>query len=191
MSPRRAVDQELSRELIMDAARELFRENGYQNVSMRQIAQKLNYSHGSIYYHFKSKADLFYAMVRQDFALLDDVMERIMSRQIEPMEKLEKLLLGYIEFGLAHQNHYEIMFLIKDEEVKSYLDEAPNATYEKFAKAVHSLCTKQVSIKEIWSVFLALHGFVTHYCRGNQTFEDVRALAESHVSFIMKALVKE
>lgn len=191
MAPRKAVEKELNREMIMDVARVLFQEKGYQNVSMRQIAQRMNYSHGSIYYHFKNKADLFYAMVRQDFSLLDDLIERIMERQIEPLEKLTQLLLGYIEFGLTNQNHYEIMFLTKDKEVISYLDEAPSITYEKFANAVHSLCGNKASIKEIWSVFLALHGFVTHYCRGNQTYEEVRMLAESHVSFISKGLVKE
>lgn len=174
----------------MDAARALFREKGYQHVSMRQIAQALNYSHGAIYYHFKNKADLFYAMVKQDFSLLDDAFQQVMEQALEPLEKMRELLLGYIRFGLTHQNHYEIMFLLNDEEVKSCLEEAPNQSYERFANAVHSLCGNKASVKEIWSVFIALHGFVTHYCRSNQTYEDVRTLAESHVSFIIKGLLK-
>ncbi|MFY0544402.1 TetR/AcrR family transcriptional regulator [Brevibacillus sp. H7] len=192
MTPRKAVAQELTREMIMDVARGLFRERGYQNVSMRQIAQELNYSHGAIYYHFKNKADLFYAMVKLDFSLLDGILEEIMSRQLDPKEKLREVLLGFIQFGLTHQSHYEIMFLIKDKEVQNFMDDGPSASYEKFAKAVHSLCGNKVTLQEIWSVFLSLHGFVTHYCRHcNQTFEDVRMMAESHVSFLLKALHRE
>ena len=67
-----------------------------------------------------------------------------------------------MKFGLNNQSHYEIMFLIKDEEVKNYINQGPNQTYEKFAQNVHSLCEKNINIQEIWSLFLSLHGFVTH-----------------------------
>ena len=58
MSPRKAVKQELTREMIMNVARNLFVQQGYQHTSMRKIATELGYSHGSIYYHFKNKAEL-------------------------------------------------------------------------------------------------------------------------------------
>src|SRR5690606_18930731 len=119
MSPRKQVKEELSREKIMDVAHELFVQKGYQHVSMRQIAKELNYSHGAIYYHFTNKADLFYAMVVQDFELLNSVLNQIINQEISPEEKVKKILLGYIEFGLTHRSQYELMFLINDEEVKS------------------------------------------------------------------------
>ncbi|GAX89085.1 TetR/AcrR family transcriptional regulator [Effusibacillus lacus] len=191
MSPRKAVEQELTREMIMDTARKLFLENGYQHVSMRQISKELGYSHGAIYYHFKNKADLFYALVRQDFILLDEALEQILNKPLDPHSKLREVLLGFIKFGLTKQSHYEIMFLIKDEEVRTYVQQEPNLIYEKFAKAVYALCNQQVTLTEIWSVFLSLHGLVSHYCRSGQTFEDVRTLAESHVDFILRSLVRK
>ncbi|WP_102347721.1 TetR/AcrR family transcriptional regulator [Bacillus sp. Marseille-P3661] len=189
MSPRKAVEQELSRKVIMETARELFLKNGYDHVSMRQISKKLNYSHGAIYYHFKNKADLFYALVKEDFYLLDQELEDVMSKPLDNYSKLRELLLGFIEFGLTNQSHYEIMFLIKDEDLKSFQQQEPNLSYEKFAKAVYSLCDNQVGVTEIWSAFLSLHGLVSHYCRSGQTFEDVRTLADIHVNFILKALI--
>ena len=65
MSPRKSVEQELTRDMrIMDAARDLFVEKGYQHVSMRHIAKELKYSHGAIYYnHFQNKEELFYAIL--------------------------------------------------------------------------------------------------------------------------------
>ncbi len=191
MSPRKAVEQELTREIIMDTARELFMKNGYEHVSMRQISKALGYSHGAIYYHFKNKADLFYELVKADFFLLDQTLEDIMKKPLDPENKLKEVFLGFIEFGLTHQSHYEIMFLIKDEEVRSCQQQEPNLSYEKFAKAIYSLCGNQVTLTEIWSVFLSLHGLVSHYCRSGQTYEDVRLLAETHVNFILRAMLRK
>ncbi|WP_428909537.1 TetR/AcrR family transcriptional regulator [Niallia sp. Krafla_26] len=188
MAPRKSVQQELTREMIMDAARDLFAKNGYQHVSMRQIAKELDYSHGAIYYHFQNKAELFYALVEEHFRLLEQELDDIMLEELTSAEKLKKIFLGYIGFGLNHQSHYEIMFLIKDEEVLNYIGQGPNKTYEKFAQSVHSLCGNQVTIQEIWSTFLSLHGFVTHYIGCVHDFDEVAGLANSHANFLLKAL---
>ncbi|MEH7238506.1 TetR/AcrR family transcriptional regulator [Bacillus sp. JJ1562] len=189
MSPRKQVQEELSREKIMDVAHELFVQKGYQHVSMRQIAKELNYSHGAIYYHFKNKADLFYAMVVQDFELLNDVLNQIITQDLARDEKVKKILLGYIEFGLTHKSQYELMFLINDEEVKSCIQQEPLESYGMFANAISKLTNQKASIQDIWSLFLSIHGFVTHYCRSNQTYDNVKKLAQSHVEYILKPIL--
>jgi len=188
MAPRKAVQRELTREMIMDAARDLFIANGYRQVSMRQIAKELAYSHGAIYYHFHNKAELFYALVEKHFHMLDQSLDRIMARPLEPLEKLKAVMLGYIEFGLTHQSHYEIMFLTKDEEVVHWMNQGPNRSYEKFAQSVFSLCEREISLQQIWCLFLALHGFVTHYLRHVNGYEEVKELAHAHVVFLMGAM---
>jgi len=186
---RKAVEQELSRERILDAAETLFVTHGYHHVSMRQIAKELNYSHGSIYYHFKNKAELFYSLVSRDFSKLDAELEEVLRMEADPLVKLEQVLLGFIRFGLTHRSHYEIMFLIKDEELNTYANEKPNHSYEKFAQAIHELSGRRVTPAIVWSLFLSLHGFVSHYCKTGQTWEDVRPLAETHVKLLMKAIL--
>ncbi|WP_108668782.1 TetR/AcrR family transcriptional regulator [Peribacillus acanthi] len=188
MAPRKA-ESELTREMIMDAARNLFVHQGFQHVSMRQIAKELNCSHGAIYYHFKNKAEIFYKMVEHDFRQLDAILIEILERKLPSREKLVSIFLGFIEFGLNHQNQYEIMFLIKDEEVKSYVNEAPNTSYERFAHAIFTLCEGKATIRQIWTVFLSLHGFITHYCRSGQSFVDVKELAKIHANFLVKGLL--
>ncbi|KRG14079.1 TetR/AcrR family transcriptional regulator [Lederbergia galactosidilytica] len=191
MSPRKSVQQELTREMIMDAARDLFIDKGYQHISMRQIAKKLGYSHGAIYYHFQNKAELFYALVEDHFNMLELELKMIMEEPLDPKEKLRRILLGFIRFGLTHQSHYEIMFLIKDEEVRNFINQEPSKTYEVFANSVQSLCDKSVTIQEIWSIFLSLHGFVTHYLRHIVDYEDVKEMAKLHVEFILKNFSNE
>jgi len=187
MAPRKAVQQELTREMIMNAARNLFVKNGYQHVSMRQIGKELGYSHGSIYYHFKNKAELFYALVEDHFDMLDQKLDQMLQLDIDKREKLKQVLLGFIEFGLTHQSHYEIMFLIKDEEVRNFINESPNKTYEKFAQTIYFLSNNKLTVREIWSLFLSLHGFVTHYLGHVNTFEEVKDMAAAHVQFLLRS----
>ena len=177
---------ELTREVIMEVARELLVEKGYASVSMRQIANKINCSHGAIYYYFKNKAELFYALVEEHFLMLEEKMEEIMQESSEKSEKLRKLLLGFIEFGLNNQSHYEIMFLIKDKEVLHFLNRSPAQTYKLFANHLANLSGKRLTITEIWSIFLALHGFVTHYLRHIVCFLEVEEMANYHVAMLMK-----
>ncbi|MFT4415067.1 TetR/AcrR family transcriptional regulator [Fredinandcohnia humi] len=189
MSPRKQVHEELSREKIMDVAHDLFVQKGYQHVSMRQIAKELNYSHGSIYYHFKNKADLFFAMVVRDFEMLNNVLRQIVAQDLSPDEKIKKILLGYIEFGITHKSQYELMFLINDEEVKSCIQQEPLESYGMFADTISTLSDDKANIQDIWSIFLSIHGFVTHYVRSNQTYEDVKQMAKTHVDYIVKPIL--
>lgn len=186
MAPRKSVEQELTKEMIMDAARDLFVTKGYQHVSMRQIAKELDYSHGAIYYHFTNKAELFYELVEEHFHMLDEKLDQIMAEEIDQEEKLEHVLLGFIEFGLTYQSHYEIMFLIKDEEVRNFINQGPNNSYERFAQIIHKLAGEKAAIQEIWSLFLSLHGFVTHYLRRVSSYEDIKGMAKAHVKFLIR-----
>ncbi|USK39858.1 TetR/AcrR family transcriptional regulator [Cytobacillus firmus] len=189
MSPRKSAQDELTKEAIISVARDLFVQEGYAAASMRKIADTLQCSHGAIYYHFKNKAQLFYEMVEADFQKLDQVLDSVLRKYADTSEqKLFNIFYGYIQFGLTHQKHYELMFLIRDDDVKSYLNEGPNKSYLHFAQAINSLAPEALSIKDIWSVFLSLHGFVTHYCRSETTFEEVKELASSHAQFLIKAI---
>src|SRR5690625_1903875 len=181
---------ELTREVIMGVARELLVEKGYANVSMRQIANKINCSHGAIYYHFKNKAELFYALVEDHFSILNKKVVEVLQEQKDNSEKLRNLLLGFIEFGINYQSHYEIMFLIKDKEVLHFLNKSPMQTYHQFAQAVSRLSSKPLTIQEIWSIFLSLHGFVSHYLRHVVSFNEVKEMAEFHVEMLCKWTVE-
>ncbi|HYK73942.1 MAG TPA: TetR/AcrR family transcriptional regulator [Pseudoneobacillus sp.] len=189
MTPRRASQNELTKNVILDVARELFASEGYASLSMRKIANVLQCSHGAIYYHYKNKAELFYEIIANDFEKLDQELLDVMNdSSLTKEDKLFHLLYRYIKFGLTHQNHYEVMFLIKDDDVKSYLQEGPNKSLQLFGEVVSSALMKPLSTKDVYSLFLSLHGFVTHFCRAETTFEDIKELAESHVIFLIKAL---
>src|SRR5215213_11418961 len=95
----------------MDAAREMFVEEGYANVSMRKIADKIGYSATTIYLYFKDKNDLLHRICEQTFARLAQNIKAIYMLSDNPLEKLRSGLREYIYFGLKHPSQYEIVFI--------------------------------------------------------------------------------
>lgn len=108
---RNESDKETLRQEIMDAAREMFVAQGYTNVSMRKIADKIGYSPTTIYLYFKDKTDLVHQICEQTFARLAQNIKAIQQLSDNPIEKLRSGLREYIYFGLKHPSQYEIVFI--------------------------------------------------------------------------------
>jgi AcrR family transcriptional regulator len=107
---RREREREEIRRKILDAARDLFTREGYDRVTMRRIADAIEYSPTTIYNHFEDKDDLVQAMCHEDFARLFDHL----SQQPPPadaVDAIRKLGLGYARFGIEHPNQYRFMFM--------------------------------------------------------------------------------
>ncbi|MRN51826.1 TetR/AcrR family transcriptional regulator [Paenibacillus monticola] len=191
---RRAVEQELSRERILEAARHLFITKGYRAISMRSIGQHLGYSHGSLYYHFKEKAELFYAIVVEDFDYVAALLSQAMSKAPEEgMTRVEQLIMEFIKFGLDHPYQYEIMFMIRDEELLAYCRAEQGRCFDLFASIIRSHMKEEGYVTEDWqnvplTLFLSAHGFVSYYIQDKISFDDVKALAVSHIKVLCRNL---
>lgn len=107
---RREREKEEIRGKILDAARELFVQEGYDAVSMRKIAEKIEYSPTAIYLHFKDKRSVLIALCDEDFLRLARELQKI-GRVEDPIERMRQSGRAYIRFGLDHPNHYRWMFM--------------------------------------------------------------------------------
>ena len=107
---RREREKSETRDKILDAARELFVTEGYEGVSMRKVAEKIEYSPTAIYVHFADKNELFHELCREDFARLQEVM-RSAEMPTDPVERLQQIGRNYIEFGMRYPHHYVFMFM--------------------------------------------------------------------------------
>jgi AcrR family transcriptional regulator len=108
---RRARQKEELRQEILDAARELFARQGYENVSMRGIAEMIEYSPTTIYLYFQDKADLFDCVCEETLAKLGRKLTSLDGQSADPVEGLKKGLHAYVEFGLKYPNDYRVSFL--------------------------------------------------------------------------------
>lgn len=107
---RREREREEVRTRILDAARDLFASEGVDSVTMRRIAEKIEYSPTAIYFHFRDKEALLAELCDCDFrafALGFSVIAQI----ADPVERLRRAGFAYVDFGLKNPSHYRLMFM--------------------------------------------------------------------------------
>lgn len=194
MCARRVVAEELSRERILMEARALFAMNGYDSLTMRSIAKALGYSHGALYYHFKDKAELFYALVVEDFNVLLNMQRELLERtDIREVAQLKQLMLEFIRFGLDNPHHYEIMFMNRDPDLKRYSRTKQAQCLELFSSVVRKVMDASPNAEKKyytlpWSLFMSLHGFISYSIQFHQSFEEIRTFAEEHVNYLCEGI---
>src|SRR5215471_2936289 len=103
---RRARQKRYLRQEILDAASELFVRDGFESVSMRRIADRIEYSPTTIYLYFKDKAELLEQVCTETFSRLRQVLVRIEELPGDPLERLRRGLMAYVKFGLENPHHY-------------------------------------------------------------------------------------
>ena len=107
---RRAREKEELRQEIVDAARDLFVQEGFDNVSMRKIAEKIEYSPTTIYLYFHDKADLLDYIVEETLLKLRHRLVSLRHGK-DPLVDLKAGLRAYIEFWTKHPNDFRVAFM--------------------------------------------------------------------------------
>src|SRR5712691_6995112 len=128
---RQERDREAVRRSILDAARDLFVTEGYQNVSIRKIAERIEYSPAAIYGYFPSKDDIFFALAEEGFRLLSDAGDPVYRERLEaldPLPRIHAIFWRLYEFSRDHPQYFALMFV--DRSVPRICRE-----YERFAIA--------------------------------------------------------
>ena len=110
---RRAREKEQLRRKILDAARDLFTAEGYERVSMRKIAEKIEYSPTTIYLYFKDKMDLLLTISDETLDALAAEIEAAVKDIQDPVEKFREFGRAYVEFGLARPHEYDLTFVLR------------------------------------------------------------------------------
>ncbi len=108
---RRAAYRESLRRDILDAARPLFVQNGYEATSIRAIATKAGCSPGILYHYFEDKQSILAELVAETFAILGARLSAIRQDDSPVMDRLRRCLRTYIAFGLEHPHHYSLLFM--------------------------------------------------------------------------------
>lgn len=96
---------------ILKSARELFLKNGFEGVSVRQIAARAGCSPGMLYHFFSNKELLLARVVEDTFARLEELMSRSAAGPGDPLDRLRHTLKAYVRFGLRHPHEYLFLFV--------------------------------------------------------------------------------
>lgn len=158
------------RRRILDTARHLLVREGYQNLSMRKIADAIGYSATSIYLYFDSKDALLHTLIHEGMMQLHRNLEATAREHPDsPVNRLRALCRCFIDFGLENPEYYEIMFQLRPERMERYppekyrrarsnLDFFGQALEEGEEQGTLSVEDAEVTASTIWA---SLHGTVS------------------------------
>ena len=108
---RQERDREAVHRAILDAARELFVTEGYHNVSIRKIAERIEYSPAALYSYFPSKDDIFFALAEEGFDRLYESANADALDGLPPLECIRRIFWGFYRFSVDHPEYFALMFV--------------------------------------------------------------------------------
>src|ERR1700733_8605016 len=95
---------------ILEASMKLFVEQGFANVSIRKIADLIEYSPTTVYLYFKDKDEILFELHTIGFQKFDAMNDELVSIQ-NPLVRLHKMGENYLNFGMENPEYYDLMFV--------------------------------------------------------------------------------
>ncbi|MEX0646755.1 MAG: TetR/AcrR family transcriptional regulator [Balneolaceae bacterium] len=154
------------REEILKVSRKLLLEDGFNKMSMRKIAKRADVSATSIYLHFRNKDDLLLALIEESIEHLNRVLRKAVDSTRDPVEQLEDLARKYLNYALRHPQAYEIIYMVRPEEMPKYPKEKfqeVRSSYELIAGIIQKGKEKKLfdvedSLISAYTLWAQLHG---------------------------------
>jgi AcrR family transcriptional regulator len=195
IASRKQREKDDMRTLILDAARQIFLEKGYELASIRSIAEKIEYSPGTIYLYFKDKDEIFHILHEEGFRRMLEKMS-VLAHVADPFERLKAMGGVYMDFARNNQDFYNLMFIMSTPMEHEKEHERWQVGYNTlaFLKDVLRECQSKGHFKgkdieflsfTIWS---ALHGMcallVTNRCKAYPDIDPTELLNKGLAVFI-------
>jgi AcrR family transcriptional regulator len=204
VAERRAREKEVLRHSILQAAGEIILEEGHASLSIRKIADRIEYAPSTIYLYFQDKLAILAAICVEHFEELADKLDDLFETQMDPVRGLRQGLRCYIEFGLANPNQYQITFLSHppkdcepDSPAKQAIHKAGLDCYGRLMRAIQKCMDagkippgdlNQLSQNAWLSVNGITAGLIFMGRDPEFPWVEHNTLIESHISMILKGL---
>ena len=152
-----------TRKILVDTARQLFAKNGLDNTTMFDIAEASGKGRRTLYTYFKSKEDVYYAVIESELERLSDKLDDLAARKIKPYDKIIELIythLSMIKETVVRNGNLRVEFfrnIWRVEKVRKNFDEDEIELFKKVYKE-----GKEEGEFDIDNVDLVAE--ITHYC---------------------------
>lgn len=197
---RREQERQELRQLMLDAAGALFLERGYAGFSLRQVAEQIGYSPGTIYLYFRDKDDLLFHVADTGFRLFQEQQQRAALSASEPQARLRAVAQAYVRFGLEYPAYYRLMFverpdlLFKEHAAEAAAWLATLNAYQQLFQEIAEEATSPAELQTLADVWWAtVHGIVMLANSMGVVFDQARidAMLAAALAQIMRALGRE
>jgi AcrR family transcriptional regulator len=140
VADRKAREKETLKTLILKGAKKLFLEKGIEQTTIRNIADEIDYSVGTVYVYFKDKNAILHDLHSIGFQELGGYFQELFTIE-DPMERLRKMGFMYIKFAIENSEMYDLMFNLKAP--MEFLENSDNEDWDEGARTF-SLVKKTV-----------------------------------------------
>lgn len=157
--------KEETRNNILEAACEIVQEDGWQALSMRKIAEKIEYTAPIIYEYFANKEGILLELTRQGNVLLLSNLKAAKATQATPEAQLEAMWVAYWDFAFENTHLYQLMFGVDMsccDQVKA-LPEAEAATklINDAIRAIMTNPTDNMVCRRYYTFWSVIHGLIS------------------------------
>jgi AcrR family transcriptional regulator len=109
---RRKSISDHKRELILDAARQIFAEEGLEGASLRAIATRAGYTPAALYFHFDSKEAIYAEVLRASLASLGAAVDHAVAKTRGPRQKLKAAAMSFFHFYAENPRDLDLGFYL-------------------------------------------------------------------------------
>lgn len=137
---RKEKERELRINDIINAAEKLFFKEGYDSVSMNDIAKQAEMARATLYQYFKNKNDIYAAIAVRAAKILQEMFVKI-PEDLTGIENIKALSLTYYQFYKEHTGYYKAYYHsgVVEYENSTYLDELKKNRKENFQYVVNAI----------------------------------------------------
>jgi AcrR family transcriptional regulator len=184
---------------ILETAKQLFVAEGYDATTIRRIATRIGISSTALYVYFADKGAILAEICDETFAALIHELDAVHRDFSDPSDGLAKALEGYIRFGLAHPNEYELTF-IRRESKELRKDEENDLGFQAFTRfcecvdaVVRAGRTQESDTRRLTQqLWAGAHGLVVLLLlRPGYDWGNLDLLIAGHVAMLMRGLQKQ
>ncbi|MDR3594949.1 TetR/AcrR family transcriptional regulator [Clostridium sp.] len=136
---RKQMEKEAIRKKILDAASEILVEEGYDKLSIRKIASRIEYSPGIIYHYFKDKGEIIAFIVEEEYGKILKMLSEIPIDAENPEKTIEQTFRGYIELILEAPEKFRAILMNDIEAVQEKVNILDRGI-SKERKSMQGLC---------------------------------------------------
>ncbi|MCP9767951.1 TetR/AcrR family transcriptional regulator [Lacihabitans sp. LS3-19] len=111
VADRKEREKEEMKKRILEAAKKLFLEQGFEKTSIRNIAEEIEYSPSTIYLYFKDKNDLLFGLHQEAFIGLITALQNTAKFE-NAIDQLEDMGKHYMKFAFENPELYDLMFIM-------------------------------------------------------------------------------
>jgi len=170
--------KEETRKNILDAAYSIAKEEGWQGLSMRKIADRIEYTAPIIYEYFSNKEAILSELTGRGFNMLSRELEEAKATSENPEEQLEAMWMAYWEFAFTDTEMYQVMFGVQMNCCAGQCD-AADSPYKLFTGVISEVMkdakpTEEVIKQKYFLFFSVIHGLISiNIVNQNQALENI------------------